>query len=193
MFVPCSMTRACIAGVTPFRSGDARHHVVGIKDLSKTRKRTSLFVSALIVGGLVVSVIGEPNRADAVPADEAGPVDLAGTGETLVLVVGEVLGTSEEAEVAIRDRLTLGEFDGFHAVPASDFRLEGAYVRSAPGLQPFSCEEMEAPADRTACAAVISSHPTSSSSSLRWLRWRERTPAGVPPLSSRSSFRAAST
>lgn len=66
-------------------------------------------------------------------------VDAAGLGESLVVVVAGTFPSAQAAEAAISAQLSLGEFDGFHAVPVTDLRLDGAYVRSAPGREPVPC------------------------------------------------------
>jgi len=88
------------------------------------------------VAALVAALLAGCGTAGG-PSPEA--VDPAGLGESLVVVVAGTFPSAQAAETAISSELSLGELDGFHAVPVTDLHLDGAYVRSAPGRDRVPC------------------------------------------------------
>lgn len=121
-----------------------------------TRHRNALILTGVLfaVSG-VVAALGVIGPRSPAPADQAvgveAPPDKAGLGESLVLVVGGMAESEEEAISLAEEELALGELDGFHPVRASDFEIDGVFERAAPLLRPFDCGELTERVEREAC------------------------------------------
>lgn len=100
-------------------------------------------VSALGYAGVSTALVGQEHRSDPAIADARTPSvptvsSRAGSGESLVLVVGGVYPTAAEASDAAA-LLQLGEFQGFYIAPTDDFAVKAAYADYRPETATIEC------------------------------------------------------